>query len=196
MTKAKTEKRDPRKIGYARVSTKNQNLDSQIDQLKSVGCYKIFVDKISGKETKRSGWQELYGYIRAGDTIVVTELSRMSRSLTDLLSVTKELEHEEVDVVSLKENIDTKSAMGRFFFSIMGAMSQVEIELKKERAAAGRQSAKARGRSGGRPKTDPLKLDQARFLYENSEKSATEICNSLGIGRRSFFYYLKRSQSQ
>ena len=79
----------------------------------------------------------------------------------------------------------------------MGAMSQVEIELKKERAAAGRQAAKSRGRSGGRPKIDPLKLDQARILYENSEKSATEICKSLGIGRGTFFYHLaKNDQAQ
>ena len=116
MNQAKLEKRDPRKIGYARVSTKNQNLDIQIDQLKSVGCYKIFVDKISGKEMKRSGWQALCDYMRLGDTIVVTELSRMSRSLTNLLCVAKELEKKGVEVISLKENIDTKSAMGRFFF--------------------------------------------------------------------------------
>ncbi|MFW7379329.1 MAG: recombinase family protein [Oligoflexus sp.] len=184
-------KRDAKRIGYARVSTRSQNLDSQLDALKAAGCYKIFVDKLSGTTINRSGWEELCNYLRAEDTIVVTELSRMSRSLTGLLAIVKDFEEKEVDIVSLKENIDTRSAIGRFFFSVIGAMSQMEIELKKERALAGRQSARARGRSGGRPKTDPVKLEQARILYENSPKSATEICKSLGIGRRTFFYHLR-----
>ena len=191
MVQTLLKKRDPSKIGYARVSSKSQSLDSQIDQLKDEGCSKIFVDKWSGATTNRDGWLDLQSYIREEDTIVVTELSRVSRSLTDLLVIAENLQNRAIDFVSLKENIDTTSAIGRFFFSIMGAMSQMEIELKKERAAAGRKSAKARGRSGGRPKTDPNKLEQARILYENSDRSASEICQSLGISRRTFFYHLK-----
>jgi len=195
-TKIKMRKRNPKKIGYARVSTKGQNLDSQLDALKSEGCYKIFVDKISGKTTKRTGWEDLRNYLRSEDTLIVTELSRMSRSLNDLLSIVKTLEDENIELVSLKEKIDTSSAIGRFFFSLMGAMSQMEIELKKERATAGRESARARGRTGGRPKTSSVKLEQASILYENSSKTTTEICDSLGISRRSFFYYLKEKKKQ
>jgi DNA invertase Pin-like site-specific DNA recombinase len=187
-------KRDPRKVGYARVSTRGQNLESQIDQLNSVGCHKIFTDKLSGTTMSRTGWEKLLEYLRPNDTIIVTELSRMSRSVSDLMSIVKALEEQEVDILSLKENIDTRSAIGRFFFTVMGAMSQMEIELKSERAAAGRASAKARGRTGGRPRTDPLKLEQASVLYENSDKSSSEICKSLGISRRSFFYHLKSQQ--
>lgn len=94
---------DPRKVGNARVSTKSQNLNSQIDQLKSAGCYKIFVDKLSGENTERHGWQELLGYIRSEGSIVVTELSRMSRSLTDLLALITDLEKENADIFSLSK---------------------------------------------------------------------------------------------
>lgn len=196
MAATKIKKRNPKKVGYARVSTKSQNLDSQLDALKSEGCYKVFVDKLSGTTTKRSGWDDLCNYLRAEDTLIVIELSRMSRSLTDMLSIVKDLEDNEINIISLKEKIDTSSAIGRFFFSLMGAMSQMEIELKKERATAGRESAKARGRTGGRPKTSPLKLEQASILYENSSKPASEICKSLGISRRSFFYHLKAKKLQ
>ena len=188
-------KRDPRKVGYARVSSRGQKLESQIDQLKDASCHKIFTDKFSGTTTSRTGWQRLQEYLRPGDTIVLSELSRMSRSVSDLISIVNDLEEKEVDLVSLKESIDTRSAMGRFFFTVIGAVSQMEIELKKERAAAGRASAKARGKTGGRPKTDPFKLEQAAVLYKNSEKSSTEICKLLGISRRSFFYHMKSQKS-
>ena len=189
-------KRDPKKIGYARVSSRNQNLESQIDQLNEAGCYKIFTDTVTGSTMTRKGWQDLIEYLRPDDTIVVTELSRMSRSIADMLSIINSLEEKQVDIISLKENIDTRSAIGRFFFTLMGAMSQMEIELKKECAAAGRFSAKARGRTGGRPRTDPVRLEQAEVLYANSERSALQICQSLGISRRTFFNHLKSRKTE
>jgi DNA invertase Pin-like site-specific DNA recombinase len=114
----------------------------------------------------------------------------MTRSLLHLLELVKEFEAGKIDIVSLRENIDTTTAMGRCFLSITGAIAQMERELKAERAAAGRQSAKARGRSGGRPRTDPGKLEEARILYENSEKTAAEVCRSIGVGRRTLFSYM------
>ena len=167
-------------IGYARVSSPSQNLDSQIDNLKGAGCSKIFTDTISGIQTQRKGWDELMSYIRSGDVLVITELSRMSRSLSHLLGILENLKERQIDLKSLRENIDTSSATGRAFLSIMGAVSQMELEIRLERAEAGRVAAKARGKSGGRPATDPDKLEQARILYQNSDKSAREVCAILG----------------
>lgn len=118
----------------------------------------------------------------------------MSRSLAHLLEITEELKKREVDLKSLRENIDTSSATGRAFVSIMGAIAQMELEIKAERAEAGRLAAKARGRSGGRPATDPDKLEQARILYRNSDKSAREVCELFGFSRRTLFAYLKKTE--
>lgn len=178
-------------IGYARVSSTSQNLNAQIDQLEQAGCEKVFTDKINGTKKDRRGWQDMIHYIRTGDILVITELSRMSRSLSHLLEIVDELKEKKVELKSLRENIDTSTATGRAFLSIMGAIAQMELEIKAERAEAGRVAAKARGKSGGRPKTDPDKLEQARILYQNSEKSAREVCELFGFSRRTLFSYMK-----
>lgn len=185
----------PHRIGYARVSSVGQNLDSQLDVLKQAGCGKIFTDKMTGSRMDRPGWDSLMAYARPGDTLVVTELSRMTRSLLNLLETTKLLEERKVDLVSLRENIDTSTATGRCFLSMMGAIHQMERELRAERAAAGRVSAKARGKSGGRPRTDATKLENARILYEKTEKTASEVCDIFGVGRRTFFAYLAEQRN-
>ena len=186
------------KLGYARVSTTGQNLDSQLDALKLVDCTRIFADKVSGIQDSRPEWDKLLDYARPGDTLVVTELSRMTRSLTQLLHLVKYLEERQINIQSLRENIDTTTATGRAFISIMGAINQLERELKAERAAAGRAAAKARGKSGGRPRIDPDLLERARLVYENSGKTAAEVSKSFGIGRRTLYDYLtarRRSNS-
>ena len=132
------------RVGYARVSSTGQNLDSQIDALASVDCTKIFSDQQSGVSQKREGFERLMEYLREGDSLVVTELSRLSRSLKHLLTVVESLEEKGVEIVSLRENIDTQTATGRCFLSMMGAIAQMERELKSERALAARQAAKAR----------------------------------------------------
>lgn len=184
------------KIGYARVSTITQKLDSQIDALEKAGCIKIFSEKSSGVKDERVGWKKLMEYIRPGDILVVTELSRMTRSLMHLLKVVKELEEQNISILSLRENIDTTTATGRCFISMIGAISQMERELKAERAAAGRAAAKARGRTGGRPKIDPEKIEQASILYNNSDKSAAEVCKMVGIGKRTLFKYLAELKNE
>ena len=182
-------------IGYARVSSNGQNLDSQIDALQKAGCGKIFTDKLTGSHMDRPGWDQLLEYARPEDTLVVSELSRMTRSLMDLLATAKVLEQRQINLVSLRENIDTTTATGRCFLSMMGAIHQMERELRAERAAAGRSSAKARGKTGGRPKTDPEKLENARILYENSGKTAAEVCEIAGVGRRKFFSYIAEKRN-
>ena len=161
-----------------------------MDALSKAGCGKIFTDKMTGSRMDRPGWDQMMAYVRPGDTLVVTELSRMTRSLLDLLETAKVLEQRNINLVSLRESIDTTSATGRCFLSMMGAVHQMERELRAERAAAGRASAKARGKTGGRPRTDVAKLENARILYENSGKSAAEVCAAAGVGRRTFFSYL------
>lgn len=185
----------PHRIGYARVSNVGQNLDSQLDALNKAGCWKIFSDKMTGSRMDRPGWDSLMSYVRSGDTLVVTELSRMTRSLLNLLETAKELEERKVELVSLRESIDTHTATGRCFLSMMGAIHQMERELRAERAAAGRASAKARGKSGGRPRTDVSKLENARILYEKTEKTASEVCDIAGVGRRTFFTYLAEQRN-
>ena len=178
------------KVGYARVSALDQKLDAQLDALSEAGCAKIFSDRVSGAKANRPGWEQLMAYVRPGDTVIITELSRMSRSLAHLLEVVRTLEAQRIELVSLREHIDTATATGRCFLAIMGAMAQMERELQAERTAAGRAAAKARGRTGGRPLTDPDKLEQARILYLHSDKTAGDVCRTVGIGRRTLFSYL------
>ena len=184
------------KVGYARVSAHDQKLDSQLDALQQVRCHKIFSDRVSGRTTDRPGWEQLMAYVRPADTIVVTELSRMSRSLMHLLEIVQTCDHQGIALISLRENIDTSTATGRCFLAMMGAIAQMERELKAERTAAGRAAAKARGRTGGRPRTDPNKLAQARILYLNSDQTAAQVCRSVGIGRRTLFSYLAQTSRQ
>ncbi|WP_047685969.1 MULTISPECIES: recombinase family protein [Xenorhabdus] len=182
------------RVGYARVSSAGQNLDSQIDALEKAGCSKIFTDKMTGSRMNRPGWELLLEHLRTGDSLVVTELSRMTRSLLDMLQTSQQLEARQINLVSLRENIDTSTATRRGFLSMMGVIHQMERELKAERAAAGRAAAKARGKSGGRPRTDLDKLEHARILYENSDKTAAEVCGLTGVGRRTFFSYLQQQR--
>jgi DNA invertase Pin-like site-specific DNA recombinase len=184
------------KIGYARVSTPGQKLDAQLDALTQAGCLKTFMDQGGGLKADRPGWDQLMAYVRPGDTVVITELSRMTRSLVHLLEVVRDFEQREIELISLREHIDTSTATGRCFLAIMGAMAQMERELKAERTAAGRAAAKARGRTGGRPRTDPDKLEQARILYLHSDKTAGDVCRMVGIGRRTLFSYLARVRRQ
>jgi len=184
------------KIGYARVSTPGQKLDAQLDALIQAGCLKTVTDHFSGTTTFRPGWEQLIAYVRPGDTIVITELSRMSRSLAHLLEVVRLFEAQGVELVSLREHIDTSTATGRCFLAIMGAIAQMERELKAKRTAAGRAAAKARGRTGGRPRTDPDKLEQARILYLHSDRTAADVCRSVGMGRRTLYIYLAQVKRQ
>jgi DNA invertase Pin-like site-specific DNA recombinase len=105
----------PHRIGYARVSSIGQNLDSQVDALQHAGCSKIFSEKMTGSRMDRPAWNQFLEYVRSGDTLVVTELSRMTRSLLDLLETAKILEQRQINLVSLRENIDTSTATGRCF---------------------------------------------------------------------------------
>jgi DNA invertase Pin-like site-specific DNA recombinase len=180
----------PERIGYARVSSRDQNLDSQRDMLTAAGCTKIFVDTASGAKAARPGWDDLMAYVRPGDTIVVVELSRMTRSLAHLQQLVQIFAERKLGIVSLREHLDTTTATGRAFVFLMGVINQLELELRAERTESGRAAAKARGRTGGRPKKDSALLEKAKILYESSDFSAGEVCRTVGVSPRTFFRYL------
>lgn len=142
------------RIGYARVSSVGQNLDSQTDALQQTGCAKIFSEKMIASQMDRPAWEQVLQYVRPADTIVVTELNPLTRSLLNLLETVKTLEERGVNHLSLRENIDSTTTTGRCFLSMMGTIHQVERELRAKRAAAGRASAKrGENRAGAREPT-------------------------------------------
>jgi DNA invertase Pin-like site-specific DNA recombinase len=140
-------------IGYARVSTHEQNLDLQKDALQSAGCEKIFVDEVSGAVAARPGLQQAMDTLRAGDVLVVWRLDRLlGRSLRDLIELVRQLEEWKVGFRSLQESMDTSSSGGKLIFHVFGALAEFERNLIRERTVAGLSAARARGRKGGRPK--------------------------------------------
>ena len=179
-------------IGYARVSTEDQNLDLQLDALKEAGCKKIFQDKISGVKEDRNGLLQVLEIVRPGDTLVVWKLDRLGRSLQHLISVVDELKEKDVYFKSLKENLDTSSSTGKLIFHIFGALAEFERDIIRERTMAGLKAARARGRVGGRPRVmDAKKVKLARTLMEDNSGPVSDICEILGVSKATLYRYLK-----
>jgi len=184
-------------IGYARVSTTDQNVTLQIDELKKVGCEKIFRDKVSGAKTERPGLQETLEFLRKGDSLVVWRLDRLGRSLKHLLETVSLLEEHGIGFRSLQEAIDTTTSGGRLIFHIFGALAEFERNLIRERTMAGLKAARARGRVGGRPrKLDKKKTELAYHLYEEKKHTVSEICQMLAISKPTLYAYLGRRQKK
>jgi len=165
-------------IGYARVSTDDQNLDLQLDALKKEGCGKIYQDTVSGMKKNRPGLDEAISHLRKGDTLVVWKLDRLGRSLKDLLDLIEKFYQDEIQFKSITDGINTTTAVGRFFFNIMGSLAQMERELMMERTQTGIKAAKERGRVGGRKRAlVNSKLDAARKLLDEGtpRKDVAEI---------------------
>ena len=186
-------------IGYARVSTDDQTLDLQRDALTTAGCDRILTDTISGATADRPGLAEALAYARPGDTLVVWRLDRLGRSLRHLIETVTELATRGVGFQSLTESIDTTSPGGKLIFHIFGALAEFERDLIRERTTAGLTAARARGRTGGRPRvkafTDPKKLEAARKLYEGQQTSVATICQMFKISRPTFYRYVRRPQA-
>ena len=179
-------------VGYARVSTVEQNLDLQLDALKAAGCAKIFIEKASGAKDDRPELRKALEYIRDGeDNLVVWKLDRLSRSLKQLIETVTLLNQRTVGLRSLKEHIDTTTSTGKLIFHIFGALAEFERDVIRERTHAGLVAARARGRKGGRKKAIPTdKFTLALDLYNQKELSVDKICANLGINRRTFYNYL------
>ncbi|HEP0304336.1 TPA: recombinase family protein [Providencia rettgeri] len=182
-------------IGYARVSTDDQNLDLQRDALQTAGCGKIFEDQISGAKAERPGLQAALHFARSGDTLVIWRLDRLSRSLKDLIEMVKHLESNGIGLKSLQESIDTTSSSGMLIFHLFGALAEFERNLIRERTQAGLQAARARGRKGGRPKT--LSKDKQALavqLYNDKKHTVAQICVLMGISRPTLYKYIESAR--
>lgn len=179
-------------IGYARVSTDDQNLDLQIDELEKAGCSRIFKDTASGAKSHRAGLSDAIDFARQGDVLVVWRLDRLGRSLAHLIETINALAGRGIGFRSLRESIDTTTPGGKLVFHLFGSLAQFERELISERTCAGLASARARGRLGGRPRLmDKKKAKLAATLYADKKSSIADVCEALNISRATFYRHLK-----
>ena len=179
-------------IGYARVSTQDQNLDLQNDALKAAGCDKIYTDKMSGAKTNRPGLEEILGFIRKGDTLVVWKLDRLGRSLKHLIQVLNQLDERGVYFKSIQESLDTSTPGGKLIFHVFGALAEFERDIIRERTMAGLAAARARGRKGGRPrKLSKKQVEMAKKLMNDPTISIGEICRTMGVSKATLYRLAK-----
>jgi len=180
-------------IGYARVSTQDQNLDLQIEALTKAGCTKIFDDKISGSRAERPGLSALLEMLREGDALVVWKLDRLGRSVKNLIDLVGELHKQGVQFKSLTDAIDTGTTSGRFFFHVMASLAEMERELSVERTRAGLEIARQLGRKGGRKRlmTDS-KVESAKKLLANGVPPR-DVANNLGVSVPTLYRWIPAS---
>ncbi len=178
-------------IGYARVSTDDQKLDLQKDALLKVGCEKIFDDHMSGAKAERPGLTKALDMCRGGDTLVIWRLDRLGRSIKNLIELAEVLDKRGIGLMSCQESIDTNTSGGKLLFHMFGALAEFERNLLIERTNAGLVAARARGKTGGRPKAlDANKRALAVKLYEEKNHSIKQICSIMHVGRTTLYKYL------
>jgi DNA invertase Pin-like site-specific DNA recombinase len=185
------------RIGVARVSTRDQHPEAQQDALRAAGCERVFTDKASGKLARRPGLDQALLVARRGDQLVVTKLDRLGRSLEHLIELSKDLQSRGVDLVVLDQGIDTSTAVGMLFFSIIGAIAEFEHALMSERTMDGLAAARARGRTGGqKPKLGPRQVKLARQMYDEvgadgkRKYTVAQIAAEFGVTRPTIYRHL------
>ena len=184
-------------IGYARVSTHEQNLDLQKDALEKAGCERVYVEQMSGSSSNRPELKRIMDTLREGDTLVVWRLDRLGRSLKHLIELITELEERKVGFKSLMESIDTNTSGGKLIFHIFGALAEFECNLIRERTNAGLSAARARGRKGGRrPVLDDKQKEVAIKLYNEKNHTIKEICRIMGVTKPTLYSYIRKAKSQ
>ena len=180
-------------IGYARVSTQDQNLDLQTDELTRLGCQKIYQEKVSsGKE--RPQLIKMIENLREGDSVMVWKLDRLARSLKELINLVETFRLKKVNFTSIKDSIDTSTVQGRLLLNIFGSLAEFERDTIRERTKAGLSAAKARGRMGGKKKglsPEAMKKAETAVMLYNQKKSAIEIAGIIGVGRATVYRYLE-----
>lgn len=182
-------------IGYARVSTPDQNLDMQRQALVDAGCERVFEDKASGSKSDRSGLAAALDMLRAGDTLVVWKLDRLGRSVKHLVELVGKLHGLDVQFRSLTDAIDTSSPSGRFFFHVMASLAEMERDLTIERTKAGMAAARLLGRKGGRrPKMTASKVESARTLLA-AGKRPRDVAENLGVSVPTLYRWLPAYQA-
>lgn len=184
------------KFGYARVSTKEQVTDRQIDALRAYGVDEIFVEKISGTKKSRPQLNILLNKLRTGDTLVIYELKRLGRNTKQLLALAEDFQANGIEFVSLTENIDTTTPMGRFVFTTWCALAQLDRDIISENTKSGLAAAKARGRVGGRKPTEQKKVNTALKMYFSNEYSVKEITDATGMSKTSLYKYVNKNKTE
>jgi DNA invertase Pin-like site-specific DNA recombinase len=175
-------------IGYARVSTEDQNLHLQHDALLSASCAKIFDEKVSGTAKRLPGRDELLEYARPGDVVVVWKLDRLGRSLRDLIEIVTALKERGVELRSLHESIDTTTPAGKLTFYVFAALAEFERDVARERTRAGLAAARARGTKLGRPRAlTPEQIEMARTMMANPKLSARQVAEQFGVHRATLY---------
>lgn len=183
------------KIGYARVSTNDQNLDLQKDALEKAGCEKIYVDEISGTVAKREGLEKAKEILRKDDVLIVWRLDRLGRSIRDLIDWVTRLEEEGIGFKSLQESIDTTTSSGKLIFHIFAALAEFERNLIRERTNAGLAAARARGKLGGRKKSlNAKERRRAVETYQRKNHTVQQICEMMNITKPTLYAYIKEEQ--
>lgn len=178
-------------IGYARVSTRDQKPHLQLDALREAGCERVFEEKISGAKRDRPELNAALDFMRIGDSLVVWKLDRLARSTRQLLETVESLEQRGIGLRILTQNIDTTNAGGRLIFTVFSAIAEFEREIIRERTRAGLDSARSRGRKGGRPRILSEKdLKQARALLTDPEITVEDVARRLGVGPSTLYRYL------
>lgn len=178
-------------VGYARVSTTDQDLSLQLDALRAAGCARVFTDTASGAKAERPGLSEAVGFVRDGDVLVVWRFDRLGRSLKDLIARVEELRDIGVGFRSLTESVDTTTPAGQFFLHVFGALAEFERELIRERTMAGLAAARARGRKGGRPPAlSKRQVEQAARLMSDPSAVAAEVARTFGVSTSSLYRYV------
>ncbi|WP_445505733.1 recombinase family protein [Niallia sp. 03091] len=178
-------------IGYARVSTTDQNLNMQIDALEKYGCERVYQEKMTGTKKERPQLAELMTILRPGDKVVIYKLDRISRSTKHLIELSEFFEKKGVEFVSILDSIDTSTPMGRFFFRILASIAELERDIISERTKAGLASARARGRNGGRPSKKRSEVDLALKMYNDKKYSINQIVKASGLSQSTLYRYLK-----
>ena len=181
-------------FGYARVSTEQQNLDRQLDALKKYGVDTIYNEKMTGTKRNRPELSKMLDRMTEGDTVVVKSLSRLGRSTKDLIELVELFQSKGVHLVSLKESIDTSTSTGKLLFTLMSAIAQFERDVIADRTREGLRSARARGRTGGRPRISSDKVKQAVKLYNTNQYSVKEIEELTGVKKSTLYRNLKQNQ--
>lgn len=179
-------------FGYARVSAEQQNLDRQIDALRTYGCDMIYNEKMTGPKRNRPELAKMLDRMTEGDTVVIESLSRLGRSTKDLIEPTEMFQSKGVHLVSLKEQIDTSTSTGKLLFTLKSAIAQFERDVIADRTREGLKSARARGRTGGRPRTDPAAVKKALRLYDTKEYSVKEIEELTGVKKSTLYRHLSK----
>ena len=183
------------KIGYARVSTEEQNLDRQLDSLKEAGCEKIFQEKITGTKKERPELDKLMEQLRSGDLIIISDLTRLSRSVKDLFSIVEQIEGKGANIKSIKESwVDTTTAQGKLMFTIFAGISQFERDLISQRTIEGLNAARARGKKGGRPKVNDKDIKLAIKMYNSKNYSISEITKATGVSKTTLYRYINNNK--